>query len=190
MDRTKELLDASSPRRVKSNPALGAALSDVVEASTRSPHYRRPIFIAGISALLLGAGTAAAAAAGLLFPVLPPSLFETGEGYDYSWNIVVTTHDQEFSCSGGFTLEPVQGARGFDQKLFDEAQLFVQTQDWSSIRPNTAFMDDENVLAKQTAEMLSRSMKSQVIAATQAEFESRGTPLQGLSLRGIDECTS
>jgi hypothetical protein len=190
MDRTTELLDASAPKRGQSTPAVNAALGDIVESSTRSPRFRRPAIIAGLSALLLGAGTAAAAAAGFLFPVLPPSLFETGEGYDYSWNIVVTTHGQEFACSGGFTLTPVEDAPGFDQELFDEAQLFIQTQDWSSIRPNSAFMDHETLLAKQTAEMLSRSMKSQVIAATQAEFESRGTPLQGLSLRGIDECTS
>lgn len=189
MDRTTELLDASAPRRGLTNPAISTALSDVVESTTRSPRYRRPVFIAGVSALLLGAGTAAAAAAGLLFPILPPSLFETGEGYDLSWNVVITTHGQEFACSGGFTLEPVEDQPGFDQEVYDEAKLFLQTEDWSSIRPDPAFMDHETVLAKHTAEILARSIKTQVMAAVFAEFESRGTPLMGISGRGIDECT-
>ncbi|MGV8911345.1 MAG: hypothetical protein ACOH14_01905 [Rhodoglobus sp.] len=185
MDRTNDLLDASAPRRGLTTPAITAALSDVVESSTRSPRYRRPAFIAGISALLVGTGTAAAAAAGFLFPILP----ESGEGYDLSWNVVITTHGQEFACSGGFTLEPVEDQPGFDQEVYDEAKLFLQTEDWSSIRPDRAFMDQETVLAKHTAEILARSIKTQVMAAVFAEFESRGTPLMGISGRGIDECT-
>ncbi|MBH0110314.1 hypothetical protein I6E81_09055 [Salinibacterium sp. NG22] len=189
MDRTTELLDASAPRRELTTPAITAALSDVVESSTLSLRYRRPAFIAGISALLIGTSTAAAAAAGLLFPVLPPSLFETGEGYDLSWNVVITTHGQEFACSGGYTLQPVEDQPGFDQEIYDDAKLFLQTEDWSSVRPDPAFMDHETVTAKQTAEILARSIKTQVMAAVIAEFESRGTPLLGISGKGIDECT-
>ncbi|WP_010204726.1 hypothetical protein [Salinibacterium sp. PAMC 21357] len=185
MDRTTELLEASAPRRGLTNPAISTALSDVVESTTKSPRYRRPVFIAGVSALLLGAGTAAAAAAGLLFPILP----QTDEGYDLSWNVIITTHGQEFACSGGFTLEPVEDQPGFDQEVYDDAKLFLQTEDWSGIHPDSAFMDQETVLAKHTAEVLARSIKTQVMAAVFAEFESRGTPLMGISGRGIDECT-
>ncbi|MEL0625409.1 hypothetical protein V6245_00475 [Salinibacterium amurskyense] len=193
MDRITELLDASAPRRPVTAPAVSAALSDMVESSTRKPRFRRPLVIAGLSALFLGAGTAAAAAAGLLFPILPPSLLDTGDPYDFEWTATITVSDEEYACSGGFVLIAAPEREGFNQTTFDEARKFIQTQDWSEIEPDAALVFPSGLLLgnnhQGAAEHLSRTIKTQVITATQAEFERRGTPVGGFDLRGIDECT-
>ncbi|MEV8252481.1 hypothetical protein AB0O95_00800 [Rhodoglobus sp. NPDC076762] len=193
MDRITELLDASAPRRPVTAPAVSAALSDMVESSTRTPRFRRPLVIAGLSALFLGAGTAAAAAAGLLFPILPPSLLDTGDPYDFEWTATITVSDEEYACSGGFALIAVPEWENFNQATFDEARRFIQTQDWSEIEPDAALVLPPGLLLgnnhQGAAEYLSRTIKTQVITATQAEFDRRGTPIGGFSLKGIDECT-
>ncbi|CAO1649020.1 hypothetical protein NYA9BBAC_00128 [Salinibacterium sp. NYA9b] len=193
MDRTTELLNASAPRRPVSTPAVSAALSNVVDSSTRTPRFRRPLVITGLSALFLGAGTAAAAAAGLLFPVLPPSLLDTGEPYDFEWTATITVSDEDYACSGGFILIAVPERANFNQATFNEARRFIQTQDWSAIEPDPALVLSPGVLLgnnhQGAAEYLSRTIKTQVISATQAEFDRRGTPVGGFDLRGIDECT-
>jgi hypothetical protein len=193
MDRTTELLETSAARRGLSTPGIAAALTDVVESSTRTPRYRRPLVIAGLSALLLGAGTAAAAAAGLLFPILPPSLLDTGVPYDFEWTVTVIVSDEDYACSGGFVLIPVPERDGFNQARFDEARLFIQSHDWSDLEPDAALVFPPGLLLgndhQGAAEHLSRSIKTQVITATQTEFERRGTPVGGFGLRGIDECT-
>lgn len=191
MDRMTELLDASAPRNFEPDSRVSAALSDVVESSTRARRRRlRPGVIVGLSALLLGAGTATAAAAGLLFPPLPPSLLETGDQYDFSCEVTVSADGADFACRGGFVLTPFADGDGFNQSVFNEARLFIQRHDWSSVRPDPALVEPYQMPdgTQASAELISRTMKTQVIDVTQAEFENRGTPLLGFGLRGIDLC--